>query len=367
MRNILKTLTISCAVLALAGCAGGSGDLFSSVPGGGSSGGGSGGGSGGSGGGSGGGGSGGGGSGSGVQLRGLAMKFDKAVSVSTPGGDIHESSSGDYWSDDTMTTRTASTGINASLEVSNPQVMNGNATLTTNGNFLNGNAVGDTAGESGTVITNADGDLQGEYFAGASNPGDKVRVVSRDVDSDGTDDFFAVDQHNGGNNVLAAEETVGIYYGGNFAPESALSGKTTATYSRSKDSQDAGFFRISKGAGLANVDPSTYKGDVTINADFTTGKVNGSITNTQLFAGTNDDDIDIKLENADIDGVHYGGGTVRIVDEGTNNDAATLSSSGFIGSFMGDNAESTSGVFQGAGTMDSSRMMISGRFSADEE
>lgn len=366
MRNTLKTLMMSCAILALAGCAGGSGDLFGSVPGaGGSSGGGSGGGSGGSGGGSSGGG--GGGGGSGVQLRGLAMKFEKAVQVSTPGGDIHEVQSGDYWSDDPLVTRTSSSGITASLEVANPQAMDGNATLTTNGNFLNGNAVGDTAGESGTVITNSDGDLQGEYIAAGSNPGDKVRVVSRDVDSDGTDDFFAVDQHNGGANVMDAEETVGIYYGGNFAPESALSGKTTATYSRSAGSQDAGFFRVSKGAGLANVDPSTYKGDVTINADFTTGKVNGSITNTQLFAGTNDDDIDIKLENADIDGVHYSGGTVRIVDEGTDNDAATLSSSAFIGSFMGDNAESTSGVFQGAGTMDSSRMMISGRFSADEE
>lgn len=174
------------------------------------------------------------------------------------------------------------------------------------------------------------------------------------------------DQHSGGSDVRLAQETVGIYYGGDFAPASALTGKTTATYSRKAGTHDAGVVRITTGSGLADASPTLYKGDVSLTADFNTARVNGRIDNIDRIAGMGRTNFDVVLEDATISGVHYDNGKVRLVQTGTNTDTATIGNSAFIGSFMGKDAERTAGVFQATGQMDGKQAFVSGRFAADE-
>lgn len=369
MRLKILVATLLCSSM-LAAC-GSTGTTGSITPDPGGTGGGGTGGGGTGGGGTGGGGTGGGGTGDGIQLRGLATKFNKAAQPGMPGvpgmPELYEVTTGDFTSDDPAATRTNS-AITASLEIDGPKASSGSATLSTGGEFANGQDVPGTTGSWGQSITNADGDDDTQYVkVGEPNPGDRIRIVSTDADSDGSDDFFAVDQHVGGADIREAQETVGIYYGGDFAPTSAVSGKTTATYSRAAGSQDAGVVRVTTGSGMANADFTTYKGDVSLTADFTAGTVNGRINNMDRIAGTGATDFDVVLENAQINGVHYDQGSVRLVQTGTDTNAAAIGDSAFIGSFMGQNAERTSGVFQATGTMNGDQTFVSGRFSADEQ
>jgi hypothetical protein len=319
------------------------------------------------GGGTGGGGTGGGSGGSGIQLRGLATKFNKAAMQQVPGmGTLYEMPTGDYTSDDTPVTRTNS-AITASLKLEGPQATGGKATISTGGKFADGKNVPGTNGAWGQTIPTADGDTETLYLrTGEVSPGDKIRVVSRDEDGDDKDDFFAVDQHSGGTDTRLAQETIGIYYGGDFAPASALTGKTTATYSRKAGVYDAGVVRITTGSGMAQSNPTIYKGDVSLTADFTAAKVNGRIDNIDRIAGTGATNFDVVLEDAKIKGVHYDDGKVRLVQAGTNTNTATIDNSAFIGSFMGKDAERTAGVFQATGQIGGKQAFVSGRFAADE-
>lgn len=370
-----KTLIVALACSSLLAACASTGTTGSINPGGGGTGGGGTGGGGTGGGGTGGGGTGGGGTGGGgtggdgIQLRGLATKFDKAENgmPSVPGvPTLYETPTADFTSDDTPVTRTAS-AIAASLLLEGPQATGGKATISTSAKFANGQDVAGTNGAWGQTIPTADGDTETYYLrTGDASPGDKIRIVSRDEDGDSKDDFFAVDQHSGGADVRLAQETVGIYYGGDFAPASALTGKTTATYSRKAGTHDAGVVRITTGSGLADASPTLYKGDVSLTADFNTARVNGRIDNIDRIAGMGRTNFDVVLEDATISGVHYDNGKVRLVQTGTNTDTATIGNSAFIGSFMGKDAERTAGVFQATGQMDGKQAFVSGRFAADE-
>lgn len=364
MRLKILIVTLACSsMLAACGSTGTTGSINNG--GGGTGGGGTG--SGGTGGGTGGGSNGGGSAGNGIQLRGLATKFNKAAMQQVPGmGTLYEMPTGDYTSDDTPATRTNS-AITASLKLEGPQATGGKATIGTSGKFADGKDVPGTNGAWGQTIPTADGDTETLYLrTGEVSPGDKIRVVSRDEDGDDKDDFFAVDQHSGGADTRLAQETIGIYYGGDFAPASALTGKTTATYSRKAGVYDAGVVRITTGSGMAQSNPTIYKGDVSLTADFTAAKVSGRIDKIDRIAGTGATNFDVVLENAKINGVHYDSGKVRLVQAGTNTDTATIDNSAFIGSFMGKDAERTAGVFQATGQIGGKQAFVSGRFAADE-
>lgn len=368
MRLKILIATLACSGM-LAACAS-TGTTGSINPGGGGGGTGGGTGGGGTGGGTGGGGTGGGGSGGdGIQLRGLATKFNKAENgmPKVPGmPTLYEMPTGYFTSDDTPATRTNS-AITASLELEGGMADGGEATISTKAKFADGKSVPGTTGVWAGTIPNADGHSETTYIRpGEVSPGDQIRVISSDQDEDGTDDFFAVDQHSGGADVRAAQETVAIYYGGDFAPQSALTGKTTATYSRKAGSQDAGVVRITTGSGMVDSDLTIYKGDVSLTADFGTAKVNGRIDNIDSIAGMGRTNFDVVLENATISGVHYDNGKVRLVQAGTNTETATINNSAFIGSFMGKDAERTAGVFQATGQIDGRQTFVSGRFAADE-
>ncbi len=373
MRLVILIAALACTSM-LTACAT-TGKTGSITQGGGSGGGGSGGGGSGGGGsgggGSGGGGSGGGGSGGdGIQLRGLATKFSKAENgmpkvKGMP--TLYEMPTGYFISDDKPVTRTNS-AISASLGLEGPLAEGGEAAITTSAKFADGKKVPGTNGVWAGTIPAADGGSETLYIRpGEVSPGDQIRVISRDEDGDSTDDFFAVDQHVGGADVRAAQETIGIYYGGDFAPKSALAGKTTATYSRAANVKNAGLFSVTTGSGMVDAESTIYKGDVTLTADFQAAKVNGRIHNIESIAGVGREDFDVVLENAKINGVHYDNGKVRLVEAGTNTNTATLGNSAFIGSFMGKDAERTAGVFQATGTMDGRQTFVSGRFTADEQ
>ncbi len=362
MKKISSTLALLLVSASLAACSSattGSGGSGGSLGGGGS------GGSGGSGGGSGGGssgGSGGGGSGSGIQLFGLKSTYNKKLQTSTGvGPDIYEGSEV-YVSDDTASTGAQT--ITGSLELDGGKLVDKvDATSTS--------SAGTVVTENGTVLPRANGTLRGDFVTSqTSDPAtalDQMRVTSLDFDGDNDDDFFVVEQHLG-YGYFSGTETITTMYGGKIAPTTALAGKQTAVYQRTR-SEGGAEFQYKTGPGFSQ-EGATFTGDATVNANFDTGKVDVLIDNTQRQHGTKGpSQVGVELAGASINGSHFSGGTVRMFDESNGATISNLSpgSSDYSGAFFGDNAEHVGGVFQGNGTINGNTPgMVKGWFAASE-
>ncbi|MEM1377791.1 MAG: hypothetical protein AAGG69_10425 [Pseudomonadota bacterium] len=316
------------------------------------------GGSGGSGGGASGGSGGGAASGSGIAIRGIRSTYDKRQSlVAVPGAPTMYEMSLANVSDGNLVS--GPTTVTGNLDIDNPL---SNAS----------GAVATLTDQSGTDIEGANGGVtgfplgsafnRGTYVAGASDPnnvGDTIEVVTFDADGDGDADFFGAAVHEGLVNTQVAQETLGIYYGGEFATAADLAGKPTATYTQA----GGALVRIGEGDALSNSDSATVRGDVTITANFGSGEVNGTIDNLSDIGGSTNI-TSITMSNGTINGVHYSGGDIALLDGNT-----TVSDFGgnasFEGSFM-NGGSVTGGALQGSGTINGNQGMVSGHFVAVE-
>lgn len=205
-----------------------------------------------------------------------------------------------------------------------------------------------------------------EPTSGPGTEGGLFSLQPDDIDGDDTDDFFTVELGVGTLNALSpsGKATTGVFYGGNFAPESALAGRSTATYSRT------GGARVNTvtGKDIASGAKGDFNviADVSLEADFTAGTVNGRIAKAGKSGGLGTDAA-IVLSDARINGVHFDGGTARMVDGSGNPIYQTVDGSYFLGSFMGADAEAAGGVFSVDGTIDGEAAVTTGSFIGDRE
>ena len=298
------------------------------------------------------------GSGTGVAVRGLTTGFDKRAQVTVP-VQIFELPTAPFVSDDrsnsgvteatgTLTLgATPQTGDAASLNVTG-------APSTTNGEVAQSLVL---QGDRQETQVNADA------VADPSTTGDRFDVRRIDLDGDGDfSDFFSVEHNVDGFDPRTGTETISIYYGGNFASQAEVTALgNTATFFRAGGAR----LQANQGEGIVNASPGVSTGDVTIDADFTANTVNGAIRNLNALGGQQTN-FDILLENATINGVHYDGGTARIVDKNTSTAQGTTSSSGFRGSFLAGGSH-TGGVFQHVGTRGGEVSHVTGAFVADKQ
>lgn len=272
-------------------------------------------------------------------------------------------------------TATSNAGIDATIDldgVTFTQVpgtnfatdASGTATLSTSAKYADGS---DVPGETGAGSSFLGAATFTPPPGGTANTGDYFQVIRNEGD-----DFFFVRHQNGSQNPQTELADIGIYYGGTFASAATIDAKTgSATYSK----DDGATVFITTGSTLASGgdSSSTYdESDVTLTANFNTDTVSGRIT---LGGGADAAPGDLLLEGATISGADFSGGTVRVVNVGTNTTAtgASLSRSGFVGSFMGADGDVAAGVLQASGTLNdlddgigAENAIITGHFSADE-
>lgn len=351
-------------VLALAGC-GGSTTTGSIGPGGGAGGapggGGAGGGSGGD---AGGGGSGG---GTGSAIRGVSTKFSRAQQPIPTPVPIYEQGKFAYVPTGDLVTSTAP--IEGTADLTTAKQGDGSITVTTGGLYRDGSAVpGATADAQyparGTSTTNAQ---QSEFIGNVGASVADVMVTYYDLDQNGSDEFFTIDHHQDRVNITQPIDTISIFYGGDFAPASAVSGRTgTATFTATdtgNSDKGAAYVRVATGTGISNSQVD-YGGDVRMVADFGAGTVDGEITNLRRFGNQQAADFSLRLDGSQINGQHFDGGSVTMLQGATP--VASFTDSAVTGSFLGQNADAVGGVFQANGTRGGQDVYLGGQFIAQE-
>lgn len=208
------------------------------------------------------------------------------------------------------------------------------------------------------VFTDSSGNLE--------TTSDTFSLQPDDIDGDSTEDFFTVELGAGTLNAFSpsGRATTGVFYGGKFAPESALTGRSTATYSR----QGGARVNTVIGKDIASGAEGDFNviGDVSLDVDFTAGTVKGRIDKAGRAGGLGTDAA-ILLSDARINGVHFDGGTARMVDGSGNDIYGTVDGSYFIGSFMGADAEAAGGVFSVDGTIGGEAAITTGSYIGDRQ
>jgi len=343
--------------LSLAGCNTSGGSTGSISGGSGGSGGGGSGGSGGSGGGGGSGGSG--GSGGGIALYGLKSSYTKKLQIASVPAAGYELS--EYFiSDDPNTSGPTSTTGTLTLP-NGQQVNSGSAKAET--------TAGTVDSSSGQVTPHPA--YRRGFYTNDNDPDDYskldlLRVTSYDLDNDTADDFFVVEQHINYSSFTGPSETVATLYGGDIAPTSAIAGKNTATYKRSR-SEGGGEFQYKSGPSTSQ-EGSTFSGNSTITADFDAGTVDATIDNTsRLFGTKGPSQVSVTMTGATLTGTQFSGGTVTLKDESNGNTISNFgTNSAYSGALLGPNAEHAGGVFQGNGSInDNATSMVKGWFVGD--
>tara|TARA_R100001129_G_scaffold139002_2_gene100276 strand:- start:22577 stop:23680 length:1104 start_codon:yes stop_codon:yes gene_type:complete len=361
MKNFVASTALLLVSLSLAACSTSGGGTAPTTGGGGTGTGGTGGG--GTGGGTGGGGTGGGTGGGGIQLFGLKSSYTKTVQQSpvvVGAPTIYESS--EYFiSDDPRASGPVET--TGSLALPGGQQANGGSAKAVS----DAGTVDATNGQVLPRYTGQQGFYQNTEDPDAYAKSDLLRVTSHDLDGDNADDFFVVEQHIGYSSFSGPTETITTMYGGDIAPESAIAGKKTATYRRSR-SDGGAEFQYKTGPGLTQQGAS-FTGDATIVADFTNGTVDATIDNSKRYAGTKGpSQISVNMTGATLNGTQFAGGTVVLRDESNGQVISNFgTNAGYAGALFGDAADHAGGVFQGVGSINGNNPgMIKGWFLGDE-
>ncbi len=303
-------------------------------------------------------------------MRGVMIQNDKPIMTSItpfPGTTINTYEGPTYFWHNTGANQTE-TQTTATLDLQNVTLDR----LPTSARPFQANGTGSLNVSGGPNITNAAGTsgLGVAFFqsAGAvATAGDSFSLDADDLDNDGTDDFFMVQLGAGTVNANTARSSTGVFYGGTFTPAAAVQATGTATYARTNGAT------VNTVRGTSNTPPNDQDfdaritADVSLTANFDTGKVNGTLTgvgNNSGVAGVGTT-TNIVLENATINGNAFDGGTARMVNGSTN--VYSGGSSSFNGNFMGSNGEAAAGTALITGTIGGVQSATTAVFVGDKQ